>query len=440
MQINKEFLDNCFKKYKNNSFNKIIENAITKNGIKNATYNNDIQRIHNFEFSLQTEKLGMTNQKNSGRCWIFATLNILKPIVAEKLNLKEFELSQNYLLFWDKLEKANTILQLFIDNPNLDFNDRLFITFMDNIIGDGGYYEWAQSLIKKYGIVPKNIMEEVSNSSDTNDLNDVLQIHLVSTIKSIQHAINAKNDFLLAQKIKLSSLERIFEICSKALGLPPEIFTFEYRDKDDKFHKIKDITPLNFAKEYALIDELNMINLTDDPRNKHPKNTILKAKYFTSVLEGDKLTFINTTINEIKNAVIESLQNKKPVWFDCDVAAFSDSKKGIMDLNLFSYEQTLRPFNNLNKEDRVNYRLSAPTHAMTIVGVDLDDNNQPLKWEIENSWGDKVGSKGYFSMSDEWFNEYVFGVIVDEKFVNSNILETAKNNTIIELEPWDILS
>ncbi|KKB26899.1 Aminopeptidase C [Mycoplasmopsis meleagridis] len=440
MEIKKSLIENFYKKYQANSLNQVLENAITKNGILNATFNNKMKREHNFIFNVEVDKIGITNQKNSGRCWIFSALNILKVRAAKELNTKELEFSQNYLFFWDKLEKANNIFEIFISNPKLDFDDRLFGLIMDGFVSDGGYWEWAQSLIHKYGVVPKSVMNEVVTSESSEQLNSVLKIHIVSTIKEIKRAINDKNSLGLARKIKESSLERIFEINAKVLGLPPLAFDYEYKDKDNKYVKLNNQNPVDFAKTYCKSDYLNYVNLLDDPRDKYPKNTLLVSKYFASVIEGKKLSQIKVDIKEIKKAIIQSLKDNNPVWFDCDVAAFSDRKLGILDTEIYSINETLRIYNNLTKADRINYRISAPTHAMTFVGVNLDEENNPLQWEIENSWGEEVGKKGYFSMSDKWFDEYVFGAILDPKYVDPKILEEVKNNKIIEIEPWDVLS
>ncbi|KUH47324.1 C1 family peptidase [Mycoplasmopsis meleagridis] len=440
MEIKKSLIENFYKKYQANSLNKVLENAITKNGILNATFNNKMKREHNFVFNVEVDKIGITNQKNSGRCWIFSALNILKVRAAKELNTKELEFSQNYLFFWDKLEKANNIFEIFISNPKLDFDDRLFGLIMDGFVSDGGYWEWAQSLIHKYGVVPKSVMNEVVTSESSEQLNSVLKIHIVSTIKEIKKAINNKNSLGLARKIKESSLERIFEINAKVLGLPPLTFDYEYKDKDNKYVKLNSQNPVDFAKTYCKSDYLNYVNLLDDPRDKYPKNTLLVSKYFASVIEGKKLSQIKVDIKEIKKAIIQSLKDNNPVWFDCDVAAFSDRKLGILDTEIYSINKTLRIYNNLTKADRINYRISAPTHAMTFVGVNLDEENNPLQWEIENSWGEEVGKKGYFSMSDKWFDEYVFGTILNPKYVDPKILEEVKNNKIIEIEPWDVLS
>ncbi|MBZ4204534.1 aminopeptidase C [Mycoplasma tauri] len=427
-----------YKKYLHDKNNKIVENSITKNGIKNSTLNNDVLRKHDNEFSIQVPKAGITDQKSSGRCWIFSATNMLKTNVLKVLNIENFEFSENFLFFWDKLEKSNTFLELIIQNPKLKYDDRLFVSFMDMTVSDGGYWEWAQGLIKKYGLVPKSAMNETNASTSTNELNQVLDLFLISVAKKIRDASSQGKNPDQLREIKMEALETVFAINAKALGVPPREFTFEYRDKDKNFHRINEITPLEFAKRFVGEKFLEKINLIHDPRGIHPVNRIYVSKYYKSVIEEKSVVALNTKIDEIKSAVIKSLKDGNPVWFDCDVTMFNDNKLGIFDTELFSFIETLK-IEIPSKKDRLNFRLSTPNHAMTFVGVDLDNNGKPIKWEVENSWGDKHGNKGYFSMSDEWFTEYCFAVIVDPQYISEEVLEGLKQ-PVIELEPWDPLA
>ncbi|WP_406617192.1 C1 family peptidase [Mycoplasmopsis adleri] len=436
MILEQKEIKSFYSKYTKNKNNKVVENAMTKNGIKNSSINNDVLRFHNNEFSIQVPKAGMTNQKNSGRCWIFSSTNMLKTNVLKSLNVESFEFSENYLFFWDKLEKANTFLELMISNPKLDYTDRLFCSFMEMMVSDGGYWEWAQGLIKKYGLVPKGVMDETFNSSSTGALNEVLNFHLVDAANRIIQAAKAKASIEELRKIKHDALAIVFEVNAKALGLPPRTFDFEYRDKDKNFHRIENVTPLQFLVKYVGMEFLNKVNLLHDPRDIHPKNRLYVSKYYKSVIEEKAVNSINTTLDEIKKAIIVSLKEGTPVWFDCDVSLFSDRKDGIFDTEIYNYEDSLHIYNTLTKKDRVNFRMSTPNHAMTFVGVDLDNDGNPIKWEVENSWGDENGKKGYFSMSDKWFDEYCFGAIVDPKYVSKKVLD-ALEKPAIELEPWD---
>ncbi|QSF13758.1 C1 family peptidase [Mycoplasma sp. Mirounga ES2805-ORL] len=439
MKIEKKTIDSFYKSYLKKKENKIVENAATKNGVYNSTYNNDVKAFHNNEFSVEVKKAGITDQKNSGRCWIFAALNILKPITLNKLNVEEFEYSEAYVMFWEKMEKANVFLELIIEHPELNYGDRLFDMFLDFGAEDGGYWEWVEGLITKYGVVPKSVMPETYNSEKTYELISILKVHLLSAAKDLREAIKNKVSIEELRKMKQTFLQGVFDICAKSLGLPPKEFDFEYRDKDKKFQKISKVTPLEFLEKYASLDYQKLINVVDDPRKENPKNRMLVAKHFKGVIEGRMLSSINADLNQIKEAVIKQLKDGEPVWFDCDMGPFIDRKLGIMDAQIYQIDEAFKIHNNLTKEDRVNFKLSLPNHAMTLVGVDLDENDKPIKWEVENSWGDENGAKGYFSMSDEWLNEYCFGFILNPKYVAQEILDARDKEPII-IEPWDPLS
>ncbi|WP_029608641.1 C1 family peptidase [Mycoplasma simbae] len=439
MNLKKEVITKFYENYKADKSNKVVENAVTKNGVLNAVYNNEVRSFHNNEFNIQTKKAGMTNQKASGRCWIFAALNILKPSALEKLNVESFEFSQAYTMFWEKMEKANTYLNLIMEHNELDYQDRLFEMFLRFGHEDGGYWEWAEGLITKYGVVPKSLMPETFNASNTSQLNSVLQILLLNATK--EYRLKAK-DLTTQQKeeFKDEVLQKVFEICAKSLGLPPVTFDYEYRDKDKNFRRISNITPLEFLQKYARNDYTELVNLYADPRDIYEHNTKIVAKYFKGPIESNTLSFINVSMNVLKKATIDSLKAGQPVWFACDMGPQIDRKQGLMDLRLYELDQAFNLNDKLSKADKLSFKLSQPNHAMTFVGVDLDENEKSLKWEVENSWGDENGNKGYFSMTDEWFDEYVYSVIVHPDFIEKAVLEQANSKRTVEIEPWDPLS
>ncbi|WP_406614847.1 aminopeptidase C [Mycoplasmopsis hyopharyngis] len=434
--IDKNLLESFYKKYTKDKANLVIENAIAKVGPKEASFNNEVLRKHSFQFSVETKKSSITNQKKSGRCWIFATFNVMKTKILEKLNVEDFEFSQNFIHFYDKLEKANSLFTIIIENPNLTVDSRLFTTMFKDPVSDGGYWGFVPNLIAKYGICPKSAMPETYSSSNTMQMNEILHYITMNTIVDIQVAQKESLNIEQILKIKEEGLYNIFQTLVKSLGLPPKKFTFEYRDKDKNFKKIENISPLEFLNEYADNEYLDLIDLVDDPRKEHSKNSTIHYKYWKSVNEAPLVKNINVDLEVMKAATIASLKDNKPVWFGCDVGAYSDNKTGIFDTELFNYEQTFNFKNKLTKEQRVKYFVSPVSHAMTFVGVNLDKNGKPISWEVENSWGDEVGKKGYYSMSDKWFDEYNFEVVVNKKYVDQAILEQAEKN-IIELEPWD---
>lgn len=436
MNIDKNLLENFAKKYAKDKTNLIIQNAVAKVGPNEVSFNNEVLRNHSFQFSVETKKAGITNQKKSGRCWIFATFNVMKTKILESLKVEEFEFSQNFIHFYDKLEKANSLFNIAIENPSFTIDTRLFTTLYKDPVSDGGYWGFIPNLISKYGICPKSAMPETFSSSNTYQMNTILHYVTINTIVDIKKAQENKESSESILKIKNDGLYTIYQVLVKSLGMPPKKFTYEYRDKDKNYQKIENITPLEFLKKYTDSEYLDLVDLVDDPRPEHAKNSTINYKYWKSVSEAPVVNNINVTLDVMKKATIASLKDNKPVWFGCDVGAYSDNKTGIFDTKLFNYEEVFNFQNKLNKEERVRYFVSPVSHAMTFVGVNLDDKGNPITWEVENSWGDEVGKKGYYSMTDEWFDKYNFEVVVNKKYVDQSILEEAKDK-IIELEPWD---
>lgn len=436
MNIDKNLLENFAKKYAKDKTNLVIQNAVAKVGPNEVSFNNEVLRNHSFQFSVETKKAGITNQKKSGRCWIFATFNVMKTKILESLKVEEFEFSQNFIHFYDKLEKANSLFNIAIENPSFTIDTRLFTTLYKDPVSDGGYWGFIPNLISKYGICPKSAMPETFSSSNTYQMNTILHYVTINTIVDIKKAQENKESSENILKIKNDGLYTIYQVLVKSLGMPPKKFTYEYRDKDKNYQKIENITPLEFLKKYTDSEYLDLVDLVDDPRPEHAKNSTINYKYWKSVSEAPVVNNINVTLDVMKKATIASLKDNKPVWFGCDVGAYSDNKTGIFDTKLFNYEEVFNFQNKLNKEERVRYFVSPVSHAMTFVGVNLDDKGNPITWEVENSWGDEVGKKGYYSMTDEWFDKYNFEVVVNKKYVDQSILEEAKDK-IIELEPWD---
>lgn len=436
MNIDKNLLENFAKKYAKDKTNLVIQNAVAKVGPNEVSFNNEVLRNHSFQFSVETKKAGITNQKKSGRCWIFATFNVMKTKILESLKVEEFEFSQNFIHFYDKLEKTNSLFNIAIENPSFTIDTRLFTTLYKDPVSDGGYWGFIPNLISKYGICPKSAMPETFSSSNTYQMNTILHYVTINTIVDIKKAQENKESSESILKIKNDGLYTIFQVLVKSLGMPPKKFTYEYRDKDKNYQKIENITPLEFLKKYTDSEYLDLVDLVDDPRPEHAKNSTINYKYWKSVSEAPVVNNINVSLDVMKKATIASLKDNKPVWFGCDVGAYSDNKTGIFDTKLFNYEEVFNFQNKLNKEERVRYFVSPVSHAMTFVGVNLDDKGNPITWEVENSWGDEVGKKGYYSMTDEWFDKYNFEVVVNKKYVDQSILEEAKDK-IIELEPWD---
>lgn len=436
MAINKTLINKFRADYEKNHTNEIIAGAIAKVGINDASLNNEVIKTHSFVFSDETSRGEITNQKASGRCWMFAALNAARVDTIKKLNVENFEFSQNYTLFWDKLEKANYFLDSIIETVEEPLNGRLVQHLLTDPLQDGGQWDMFSGILKKYGTVPKSIMPETYHSSHTSILVEYLTGKLREFAKEIRDNYRQNNDKEALEELKQSMLFSVYSVLTKALGKVPERFTYEFRDKDKEFHRITDITPQEFFNQYVDWDLDNMVSLINAPTEDKPFGKAYTVKYLGTIKEANPIRYINVPIEVLKKSAIESIKAGQPVWFGCDVGKQIDRKTGVLDDSLYNYELTLGSRNSLDKGARLDYGESLLTHAMVLVGVDLDDNGQPITWKVENSWGDNVGDKGIFSMSDAWFNEYTYQIAISNQFVDNSYLK-ALQSPIIELEPWD---
>lgn len=434
--ITKELMQNFKERFESDSTSKVIANAIAKNGIEASSMNNEVFRFHNFKFSDSVKKAEITNQKKSGRCWMFASYNVLRLKVMEKLNLSTFEFSESFLFFMDKMEKSNNFLELMIEYIDEPIDSRLMQSLLYLTAEDGNYWESFDSLIEKYGTVPKSVMPETFNSSDSDAFVEQIDKRLKRTAVNMRKAHAEGKPVEELHKMKDETLYEVYNICTKVLGRLPETFDFEYTDKDDKFHRISGLTPKKFYEEYVGNYFETKVNLVEDPRHKLAYGKVLELKYFKSVKEGRYIGSLNVPQEEIRKAIIASIKDGEAVWFACDVLKDCDRKLGIMDKDLFKYDETLTEVGEFSKADRIDFRYSYLTHAMAFVGVDLDENGNPIKWQVENSWGEENGEKGIFSMSDSWFLDENISVIVDKKYVDEKWLKGLDEEHIM-VEPWD---
>ncbi len=438
--ITKELLKNFEERFKNDKASTVVANAIAKSGIEDSSFNNDVLRFHNFKFSdsvkKSVKKAEITNQKKSGRCWMFASYNVLRLQVMKKLNLSSFEFSETYLFFMDKMEKSNSFLELIIQHIDEPIDSRLMDYFIHNTADDGNWWEGFDSLICKYGTVPKYVMPETFSSSNSSSFVEQINLRLRRTAMKMRKAHSEGKGIDELNRLKEETLYEVYNICTKTLGKLPETFDFEYVDKDEKFHRVENLTPMSFYKEYVGDYFATKVNLIEDPRGKYPFGRKLELKYLRIVHEGREVSSLNVPQEEIKSAIIKSIKAGEAVWFACDVAKNSDRKLGIMDKDIYGYDETLTELGEFSKADRIDYRCSELTHAMTFVGVDLDEKGNPIKWQVENSWGDEFGEKGIFSMSDSWFTDENITAIVDKKFVDEKWLKGLEEEAIM-IEPWE---
>ncbi len=410
---------------------RLARNAVTKTALPDVVMNRNILAGIDFTFSHTTQVGTITNQQASGRCWMFAGLNTMRTKAMKKMNLTNFELSQSYPFFWDKLEKANYFLENIIDTRNQDIHNRTVMWLLANPLNDGGQWDMFVNLIQRYGVVPKSIMPESFNSSNPRHINYFLALKLREDAMTLRQMQPKRATIVNLRKQKEKMMAEIYKMLVIALGEPPQHFNWQYRDKKDKFHREpKPMTPHSFYNKYVNMDLDNTISLINCPTPSKPYNRMYTLQYLGNMVGGQIVRYLNVDINTIKNIALKIITQGEPVWFGCDVGKMLYRSGGILDTKLFDYEKLLGTTFGMNKAQRVDYGDSSMTHAMVLTGVNLI-NKKPTKWKVENSWGEKNGNKGFFVMSDEWFNEYLYQIVVPRKYLPVNLRKILKQKPII---------
>lgn len=413
---------------------RIVQNAVTETPITAVALDRAIVTAIDPSMSIKVDKWPNTNQKKSGRCWLFSGLNSFKPAVYSETAMKEFEFSQNYQFFWDKLEKSNYFLTSMIELADRDVDDRTVHYLLSDPIGDGGQWNMFVALIKKYGVVPKYAMPETESSSNSRAMNATLQKLLRRGARDVRAAARAEGAEK-AQAVKHSVMREIYRVLSIHLGTPPEKFLWQYEDKDGNFHREGWFTPLEFAAKFVPEDLDDYVCLVNDPRATSPYNHLYTVQYLGNVVGAKPVTYLNVPIEVIREAVISTLQEGRPVWMGCDTGKQTHRERGIWDANLYDFEGTYGVDLTMTKAEELEYAQSAMTHAMVFTGVDLVDG-KPRRWRIENSWGDAIGDKGFFTMNDSWFDQHVFEIAVRRDKLPAELLAVL-NETPRELPAWD---
>ncbi len=435
--IDQKLLEKFKQNFSKDATNEAVAPALAKVGITEASLNQEALRRHNHMFSHTTKRGDITEQKRSGRCWMFAALNTARVNAMKKYNLKTLEFSQVYTLFWDKLERSNYFFDAILETANEEPSSRVVAHLLTDPLCDGGQWDMFKGILDKYGIVPKDHMPETYHSSNTYMLDTVLTSMLRYFSIELREAARNKKSKEEIDSLKQDMLQKVYNILVKTLGPVPEIVKFEYVDKDDKYHKLPDMTPQEFFKEaieWNLEDKISIINA---PTKDKPYGKVYTVKHLGTVVEAKPIRYLNTPIEVLKEAAIKSIKDGEPVWFGCDVGKSSQSQVGIMDLDLFDYAKTLGYTPAWTKEQRLDYGESLLTHAMVFTGVNLDENGKPVNWQVENSWGDKPGKKGMFSMSDEWFEVFVYQIMTDKKYIDAEWVKKYEEGKLVELAPWD---
>ncbi|MDD4069787.1 MAG: C1 family peptidase [Candidatus Izemoplasmatales bacterium] len=428
-KINNDLLENWKKEYDQDVSNLILQRALNKNEMQNIALKQESKQVTTFNFSKEIKTLPVANQEKSGRCWIFAGLNVLREIIAKTHNLKEFELSQNYIAFYDKLEKINYFLESVDDFIDSDKDDRTLQHIVRMGIQDGGQWDMFVSLVEKYGLVPKDAMDETANSSSTRIMNQFINLKLRKYVALSRKNPSKKNE------LKSQTLKELYGFLISNFGAPPKEFDFEFVDKDNNYNIINNLNPMMFKEKYVGNILEDYISIIHAPTEDKPFYKSYTVEYLGNVIEGRIIKYLNLDMDSFKTKVLNQLNDGEVVWFGSDVGHYGDRELGVWADDRYDYSKVFRMDFDLDKGAMLDFGHSQMNHAMVITGYTII-NGKPLKYKIQNSWGDKTGKKGYYLASDSWFDKFVYQAVINKKYLTEKELKIWEEEPV-KLKPWD---
>ncbi len=434
--ISAEMLSEISKGYAGDADDRAIRNALAGSSIATLAVNADNAAMIDTHFSDRVKTKGITDQQSSGRCWLFTGLNVLRAKMIDKYDLPGMEFSQNYLFFYDQLEKSNLFLQGIIDTRDLPFDDRKVDWLFSNPLSDGGQFTGVSNLIVKYGLVPSEAMPETYQANNTSNMATLLKLKLREDGLDLRKAYEEGASAKKLQKMKVDQLSEIYRMLALCLGEPVKEFEWTRCDAAGNIVSRKTYTPKSFYDEYIGEDlENNYVMVMNDPCREYGK--VYEIDYDRHVYDGHNWVYVNLPVERIKEMAIASIKDNTAMYFSCDVAKFLDRKKGVLDIANFDYESLMGVTFGMDKKERVQTHASGSSHAMTLIAVDVcEETGRPVKWMVENSWGAASGYKGCLIMTDEWFNEYMFRLVVEKKYVPEDILKMFDQEPVL-LPSWD---
>ena len=436
-EITAQDLQKYEEKFDKNRLNRVAMNAVAEAGVLSAAKNYAVRQNNPYSFSIEVEAGKVCDQKQSGRCWMFAALNVMRLDLMQKLNLDNMELSQNYPLFYDKLEKSNYFLENILETLDEPLEGRVMQFLLLAPLGDGGQWDMFRSIVAKYGVVPQELMPDTAVSTSTMELRKYMTTKLREYACTLRTAHEAGETVEQLRARKDEMMDTIYRMLCIALGKPPVRFTWETRDKDKKFIRISDITPQDFFKEYIGWNLDDMVTVINAPTKDKPYGKTYTVKYLGSVREGAyPVKYLNLPMDDLRDLTIRQLRDGRTVWFGSDVGQFSDRRGGYLTMDAIGVRDLFSTEFPMTKEQRLDYGESLMTHAMVITGVDLDENDRPIRWKVENSWGKDAGKDGYYVMDDAWFGEFAYQILLDRKYFSAEQAAAFEQEPVV-LQPWD---
>lgn len=428
-----EVIDRVRQSFEMDASTRALMNALTNNDIKKLAVSREKYVAHDDMFNHRIKAKGITNQKKSGRCWLFAALNVVRPKVMEEYKLKEFEFSQSYLFFWDKFEKANLFLELVIEMRDRDPLDRELQMMLENPFPDGGLWIYAVELIEKYGAVPKKVMPESEQTDNTGMMDRLVSRKLRKDASVLREMSQSGATVEELRARKLETLKDVYRMLVLNMGAPPTEFQWRYETEDSAVSEIKTYTPRSFFETVVKVNLRDYVPIYNHPL--HLYDRLYQMRLNRNIYDRPDNVFVNLDTQQMREFALKQLLDNQPVYFTCDVGKEDNYELGIMSPKIYDYDSFYGLDFSMSKTDKFRYRESRSTHAMVFVGVDTLDG-KPQKWLVENSWGDERGNKGYWTMYDDWFDEYVYKVIIHKKYLPKRVLDILKTDPVI-LPPWD---
>ncbi|MCQ2261920.1 MAG: C1 family peptidase [Bacteroidales bacterium] len=434
--ITPEMMQQMKKSYGSNASDKALRNILVTNSPAKLALNYENAGAFDSHFSNKVESKAITDQKSSGRCWMFTGMNVLrnKAIRQHKLPA-DFQFSQAYTFFYDQLEKSNLFLQAVIDTYKKDFTDKEVEWLFKNPLSDGGQFTGIANLVEKYGLVPAEAMPETYNTNNTSSISSLIQLKLREDGLELREMAAQKG--MTPKKLqarKTEMLSTIYRMLALTFGEPPAEFTWSQKNAKGEIVETATYTPKSFYEKFAKVDFSKFYMVMNDPTREYYK--VYEIQYDRHVYDGQNWKYLNLPMDEIAPMCIASIKDSTNMYFSCDVAKFLNRDKGFMDENNYDYASLFGTTFGMNKEQRVKTFASGSSHAMTLCAVDLDKDGKPLKWMVENSWGSSYGYQGFLIMTNAWFNEYMFRVVLEEKYIPANI-RAMLNQKPIMLPAWD---
>lgn len=455
--LSKREVDQIKSSFKKDVYTKAMQNALSSTDITQLAWNRENVGTTDHLFTYRVDVSGITDQKKSGRCWMFSSLNLFRPQVMKQFNLSEFEFSENYLYFWDLMEKSNLFLNNMISSANLPIDDQKVKWYFRSPVDDGGQWINFVNLVKKYGLVPKEAMGETNSSENTAQMIQLIKTKLREDGLELRQMVASHSAALYAKKVvsareilemmqdekfaaqlskrKVEMLSEVYRMLALNLGEPPTEFQWRYKTKDKKISEAKAYTPATFKAEvFSNVNLDDYVMVMNDPSRPFWKH--YEVENYRNTQEGENWHYVNLPNEVIKEFCIASIKNNEALYASCDVGKQLRREVGILDVDNFDYESVYGVKFGMNKAQRIQSGESGSSHGMALIAVDVDSDQKPVKWQFENSWGPSAGEKGYLTFTDAWFNEYMFRFVVNKKYLNEKVLEIYRSKAEM-LPPWD---